>query len=88
MLILRVHWQYRLLLTESDPGFSERGSEYREAGGLGGTEAIGCFSNITKIMPNPRFRAYLSKYKEVLSQTWSRGRGGCNPLEDIGYFIS
>ena len=35
-------------------------------------------------MPNPRFRAYLSKYKEVLSQIWSRGCGGCNPLEDIG----
>ena len=50
-----------------------------EAGGLGDN---------TKIMPNPRFRAYLSKYKEVLSQIWNRGRGGCNPLEDIGCFIS
>ena len=56
-----------------------------ESGGLGGAappEAIGCFN--TKIMPNGRFRVYLSKYKEVLSQIWSRGRGGCNPLEDIG----
>ena len=39
-------------------------------------------------MPNARFRAYLSKYKEVLNQIWSRGCGGCNPLEDIGCFIS
>ena len=38
-------------------------------------------------MPNPRFRAYLSKYKEVLSQIWSRGRGGCNPLEVLSHKV-
>ena len=31
----------------------------------------------------PDARAYLSKYKEVLDQIWSRGCGGCNSLEDI-----
>ena len=61
-----------------------------EAGDLGHSppEGTGCFSNMynTKIMPNARFRAYLSIYKEVLNQIWSRGCGGCNPLEDIGCF--
>ena len=38
-------------------------------------------------MSNARFRAYLSKYKEVLNQIWSRGRGGCNPLEYIGFYL-
>ena len=35
-----------------------------------------------------RYRAYLSKYKEVFNQLWSRRCGGCNPLEDIGCFIT
>ena len=30
-------------------------------------------------MPNARFRAYLSIYKEVLNQTWSRGVVGATP---------
>ena len=41
-----------------------------------------------KIMPNARFREYLSKYKEVLNQIWSREFCGCNLLENIGCFIS
>ena len=48
-------------------------------------EAIGCFNNIT---PKSCLMEDLDKYKEVLSQLWSRGRGGRNPLEGIGWFIS
>ena len=62
-----------------------------EAGGLGGKppEAMWFFSNITsKLCLIQDLEHNLSKYKEVLSQIWSRRRGGCNPLEDIGCFIS
>ena len=45
-----------------------------------------CYYN-TKIMLIVRYRAYLSKYKEIFNQIWSRVCGGCNPLEDIGCFI-
>ena len=67
----------------------ERGSEYRGVSlMLGGTAPrsyrVFCFYNT---MSNARFRAYLSKYKEVFSQIWSRGCGGCNPMENIGCFI-
>ena len=41
----------------------------------------------TKIMLIVRYRAYLSRYKEVFNQIWSRGCSGCNPLEGIGCFI-
>ena len=75
----------------ADPGFSERGSEHRGVSlkqGVWGAVTprsyrVFCYYN-TKIM---RYRAYLSKYKEVFSQIWSRGCGGCNSLEDIGCFI-
>ena len=46
------------------------------------------FCYYTKIMFIVRFRAYLSKYKEIFSQIWSRGCGGCNPFEYIGCFIT
>ena len=52
--------------------------------GVWGRSPVFCHYK-TKIM---RFRAYLSKYKEVLNQIWSRVCGGCNPLEDIGCFIT
>ena len=45
-----------------------------------------CYYN-TEIIPNARFRVYLSKYKEEFNQIWSRGCGGCNLLEDVGCFI-
>ena len=51
----------------------------------GPPEAIGFFVIIT---PKSRFRACLSKYKELFNQIWSRGCGGCNPLEHIGCFIT
>ena len=46
-----------------------------EAGGLG----VQLPRSYTKIMPNARFRAYLSKYKEVLNQIWSRDVVGATP---------
>ena len=79
---------------EADPGYSERGSKHRSVSlmqGAWGTpdkryRVLLLYYN-TKIM---RFslRAYLSKYKELFNQVWSRGRGGCNPLEHIGCFIT
>ena len=81
-------------ITGADPGFHERGSEHRSVSlmqGVSGAqppEAIGfCYYN-TKMILIVRFRAYLSKYKELFNQIWSRGCGGCNPLEDIGCFIT
>ena len=48
-------------------------------GGLHPPEAIGfCYYN-TKIIPNARFRAYLSKYNEVFNQIWCRGVVGVTP---------
>ena len=44
-----------------------------EAGGLGGCAPQKLHQN------HARFRTYLSKYKEVLNQMWSRGCDGCNP---------
>ena len=67
--------------------FLRGGSEHRGVSlkqGSGGR--VFCYYN-TKIMLIVRYRAYLSKYKEIFNQIWSRGCGGCNPLEDIGYFI-
>ena len=46
-----------------------------EAGGLG----VQPLRSYTKIMPNARFTAYLSKYKEVLNQIWSRDVVGATP---------
>ena len=50
-------------------------------------EAIGFFVIITpkSLMSIVRF---LSKYKGLFNQIWSRGRGGCNFLEDVGCFIT
>ena len=81
-------------MSGADPGFSERGSEHRGVSlkqGVWGavpprSYRVFCYYN-TKIMLIVRYRAYLSKYQEVFNQIWSRGCGGCNPLEDIGCFI-
>ena len=54
---------------------------------MSGVYRVFCYYN-TKIMLIVRFRAYLSKYKELFNQIWSRGCGGCNPLEYIGCFIT
>ena len=74
--------------------FLRGGSEHRGISvkqGVWGTQPprsyrVFCYYN-TKIMLIVRYRAYLSKYKEVFNQIRSRGCGGCNPLEDIGCFI-
>ena len=73
------------MLAGADPGFSEYRS-LKEGGAAPHAEAIlyrVFYYYNTKIMPNAKFRGYLSKYKEVLNQLWSRGCGGCNPSEDI-----
>ena len=64
--------------TGADPGFSERGSEHRSVSLMQGS---GYYN--TKIM---RFRAYLSKYKELFNQIRSRGCGGCNSYR-LFYYI-
>ena len=66
--------------------FLRGGSKHRDVSLKQGSYRVFCYYN-TKIMLIIRYRAYLSKYKEVFSQIWSRGCGGCNPLEDIGCFI-
>ena len=54
---------------------------FSEAGDLGAQSLRARLQGVLfKIMPNARFRVYLSNYREVLNQIWC---GGCNPLEDI-----
>ena len=46
-------------------------------------EAMGCFVIITpKSYLMHDLEHILSKYKEGFNHIWSRGCGGCNPLED------
>ena len=82
---------FYMTCTGVDPGFSERGSEHISVSlmqGIWGAQPqppeaqyrVFCYYN-TKIMLIVRFRAYLTKYKELFNQIWSRGCGGCNPLE-------
>ena len=76
-----------------DPGFYERGSEYRgvslmqSSGGHGPPEATGFFVIILKSYLMQDLAIEHNLFKKGFNQIRSRGCGGRNPSEDISCFI-